>query len=332
MLSFFKLKEHITSITKTICAVAVMTSASPVSAQDKLASIAPVDRKMRAIDSISIIRLMESEEVSEFPASALYPEWNNVYTTHYGVAMPKEYKIDLREFCMPVDSRLVTSHYGYRRRFRRMHYGTDIKLFVGDTVRAAFSGKVRIVANQGARKGYGKYVVIRHANGLETVYGHLSKQLVKEDDTVKAGDPIALGGNTGRSTGPHLHFEARLLGQFIDPEKMFCFEKQDILADYYLFRSSGRGILLAAAEAEGGELEMSEEEANAIAKEEESREFQENKRAEMEKARAKIHKVKKGESLYIIAKRYGTTVDALCKKNGISKRTTLRPGQILKYS
>ena len=313
--------------------MAVMTSATPMQAQDKLASIAPVDIKMRAIDSVSIMRLMENEEMYELPASGLYPDWNNTYTTHYGVAMPKEYKIDLREFCMPVDSRLVTSHYGYRRSFRRMHFGTDIKLFVGDTIRAAFSGKVRIVASQGPRKGYGKYIIIRHANGLETVYGHLSKQLVKEDDIVKAGDVIALGGNTGRSTGPHLHFETRFLGQFIDPEKMFCFEKQDILADYYLFRSSGRGVLLAAAEAEGGEVEMNEEEVNAaVAKEEESHEFQEKKRAEIAQARTKIHKVRKGESLYTIAKRYKTTVDALCKKNGISKRTTLRPGQILKYN
>lgn len=323
----------IINIAKTFCMVMSMAAALPVLGQDKLASVAPVDRKMRAIDSVSIVRLMQKEEALGLPAASLYPDWNNEYTRHYGVEIPKEYKIDLRGFCMPTDNRLVTSHYGYRRSFRRMHYGTDIKVYVGDTIRAAFSGKIRVVANQGARKGYGKYIIIRHANGLETVYGHLSKQLVKEDDVVKAGDVIGLGGNTGRSTGPHLHFETRLLGQFIDPEKLFNFEQQDVLADFYLYRSSGRGVLLAnKVDADGGESEMSEEEADVLAKAEESRAFQEQKRAEMAQSRNKVHKVKKGESLYVIAKRCGTTIDRLCKLNGISKKSKLRPGQILRYS
>ena len=132
-------------------------------AQDKLASMAPVDKKMRAIDSLSIVRLLQHEESSQPPASALYPEWNNVYTTRYGVEMPDEYKIDLRGFHMPADSRLVTSHYGYRKTFHRNHYGTDIKVYVGDTIRAAFSGKIRVVDYEG--KGYGKYVIIRHSIG-----------------------------------------------------------------------------------------------------------------------------------------------------------------------
>ena len=196
---------------------------SMIFAQDRLASVAPIDHKMRAIDSISLVRISEQESMLdlEFPAAALYPSWNNDYTRAYAVTLPAEYKIDLRNFHMPCDSRMVTSHYGYRRSFRRQHYGTDIKVFVGDTIRAAFSGKVRVVADQGRRKGYGKYVVIRHPNGLETVYGHLSKHLVKPDQIVKAGEVIGLGGNTGRSTGSHLHFETRFLGQFINPEKLF---------------------------------------------------------------------------------------------------------------
>lgn len=320
-------------ILKAFCASVAVMTVLPSFAQDKIASVAPVDVKMRAIDSVAIVRLMQKEDLLSNPASALYPEWNNVYTRNYSVQLPKEYRIDLREFCMPTTNGLVTSHYGYRRKFRRMHYGTDIKVYVGDTIRAAFSGKIRIVADQGRRKGYGKYIIIRHPNGLETVYGHLSKHLVKEDDVVRAGDVIGLGGNTGRSTGPHLHFETRLLGQFIDPEKMFNFESRDILADYYLYRSSGRGVLLASAvDAEGGETDMSEEEAEALAKAEESQAFQEQKRAEMAVARSKVHKVKKGDSLYIIAKNNGTTVDKLCKLNGISKKTVLRPGQILKCS
>lgn len=305
-------------------------------AQDRLASIAPIDRKMQTIDSISLVRISRQESLADLqnPAAALYPSWDNVYTREYNVSLPSEYKIDLRNFHMPCDSRMVTSHYGYRRSFRRQHYGTDIKVFVGDTIRAAFSGKVRVVEDQGYRKGYGKYVVIRHANGLETVYGHMSKHLVKPDQIVKAGDVIGLGGNTGRSTGSHLHFETRFLGQFIDPEKLFDFEAQDVKGDYYLFCSNGRGTMLAATDKiEGGEEEMDEETARALmAKEAESEAFQQQKMKEMKENRTRIHKVKSGETLSSIARKCGTTIDRLCRMNNIKRTSILRPGQILRYS
>ena len=299
-------------------------------AQDQLASVAPIDKRMRAIDSVSIAKMLEKETLGD-PASSLYPEWNNKYTTNYGVEMPKEYKIDLRAFHFPCESRRVTSSYGYRRSFRRKHYGTDIKVYVGDTIRSAFSGKIRIVANQGRRKGYGKYVVIRHHNGLETVYGHLSKQLVVEDQEVKAGEPIGLGGNTGRSTGSHLHFETRFLGQFIDPEKLFDFTAQDVLADFYLFSSVGRSRLLTSEESKqlpdnkvlasvGGPTFEADKAAQ-------SKRFQEERR---ESLRAQVHKVRKGESLSVIARKRGTTVKRLCQLNNITTKTVLRVGQILK--
>ena len=129
--------------------IALVALSAGAQAQDQLASMAPIDRKMRAIDSVSIVRLMQQEEVYQMPASALYPSWNNEYIRNYGVALPKEYRIDLRGFHMPTDSRLVTSHFGYRPRFRRQHYGTDIKVYVGDTIRAAFDGKVRVVKYEG---------------------------------------------------------------------------------------------------------------------------------------------------------------------------------------
>ncbi len=256
----------------------------------------------------------------------------NKLVRYNDLEVPAEYKIDLRHFCMPTESRKVTSRYGYRRRFRRQHYGTDIKVYVGDTIRAAFSGKIRVVANEGLRKGYGLYVVMRHPNGLETVYGHLSKHLVKEDQIVKAGEPIGLGGNTGRSTGSHLHFETRFLGRFINPEKLFNFEAQDVLGDYFVYKSSGKGVLLAQHDVDGGESEMSEQEAAALAKAEESQGYQQKKIQQVANSRGRVHRVKKGDSLYIIAKKYGTTVEKLCKLNNISKRTTLRLGQIIKCS
>ncbi|MBO7067846.1 MAG: peptidoglycan DD-metalloendopeptidase family protein [Bacteroidaceae bacterium] len=315
-------------IKKFIFMMAIACVATSGIAQDKLASMAPVDKKMRTIDSLSIVHLLQHEEVAQAPASALYPEWNNVYTTHYGVEIPEEYKIDLRGFHMPADSRLVTSHFGYRKTFHRNHYGTDIKVYVGDTIRAAFSGKIRIVAYEG--KGYGRYVIIRHSNGLETLYGHMSKQLVKEDQMVKAGEPIGLGGNTGRSTGAHLHFETRFLGQFINPEKLFNFEMQDVKADYYVYRSNGSGSLMNAT----GVLAASETEDEVVEdKVEESRNFQQQRiAAQKAKPRTRIHKVQKGESLSSIAKKYKTSVSELCRLNGITQKSTLRVGQILKHS
>ena len=315
----------------------LLAQCSMVFAQDRLADIAPIDRKMRAIDSISLVRISEHEAVAadlQAPAASLYPTWNNDYTRSYDVTLPSEYRIDLRDFHMPCDSRMVTSHYGYRRSFRRQHYGTDIKVFVGDTIRAAFSGKVRVVEGQGYRKGYGKYVVIRHPNGLETVYGHLSRHLVKPNQIVKAGEVIGLGGNTGRSTGSHLHFETRFLGQFINPEKLFDFEAQDVKGDFYLFFSNGRGTLLAGNNIDGGEEEMDEETAKALmAKEAESEAFQQKKMQEMRaKSRTHVHRVKSGETLSSIARKCGTTIDKLCRMNNIKRTSILRPGQILKYS
>lgn len=316
---------------KNLLLIATMAlSSATIVAQDQLASLAPVDRHVRRIDSVSIARILDRENLQN-PAFSLYQSWDNKYTKDYGVELPDEYKIDLRNFHMPCDSRLVTSHYGYRRAFRRNHYGTDIKVYTGDTIRAAFNGRIRIVADQGRRTGYGKYIIIRHPNGLETVYGHLSKHLVTEDQVIKAGQPIGLGGNTGRSTGSHLHFEARFLGHFIDPEKLFDFQSQDILADYYMFRSSGRGFLIATSNNDGGEgAELSEQEiAQAEQKAAESEQFQKDRR---ETIRRSVHKVRSGESLYTIAKKYHTTVAQLSRLNNISTKSTLRIGQIIRYN
>lgn len=168
------------------------------------------------------------EQIKEREAilnNSIYAEfWNSDRVNPYGTAVtiPNHQDIDVSEYTTPCPGH-ITSNYGYRSRFGRMHYGIDLKLQVGDTVRAAFTGKVRLTKYE--RRGYGYYVVIRHDNGLETVYGHLSRFLVKPDQVVNAGDPIALGGNTGRSTGAHLHFETRFLGIPINPAAIIDFEK-----------------------------------------------------------------------------------------------------------
>lgn len=164
--------------------------------------------------------------------------WNSQSVNPYGntVKIPAIKDIDVSGYVSPLDKVRVSSPYGWRPRFGRMHRGVDMSLKVGDTIRAAFNGKVRLVKYEA--NGYGNYVVIRHDNGLETVYGHMSRQLVKPNQEVKAGDPIGLGGNTGRSTGPHLHFETRYMGLTINPANIIDLERKTIRAEIFTFNQS----------------------------------------------------------------------------------------------
>ena len=203
------------NILRYIALAAVAVASVRVCGQDLLAAQAPVDRQMAKIDSVVLNRLIRAENY-EYPAQDLYPEWSNEYAHKYtNVVMPDSLVIDLTGFCMPTESTKITDIFGYRPRRRRVHYGLDVKVQRGDTIRSAFDGKVRYVSYQ--RRGYGYYVVIRHPNGLETLYAHLHKKLVDVNQNVKAGDPIGLGGNTGRSSGSHLHFELRNGTVYLNP-------------------------------------------------------------------------------------------------------------------
>ena len=295
-------------------------SALPVMAQDLLARQAPIDRKMKAVDSVALHRLILNEQY-DTPAADLYEDWNNKYA-HRATELPDTFKINLRGFCMPTDNRVVTSNFGAR--WGRQHKGIDVKVYIGDTIRAAFSGKVRMVKYEAG--GYGKYVVIRHGNGLETIYGHMSKHLVAEDEIVEAGQPIGLGGNTGRSTGSHLHFETRLCGVALNPALMFDFKNQDVVGDYYMFyRDTYQKESIVANRLRGvngrGDIVSDEDMELAIAAPEAT--YTQN---------VKFHKVKSGETLSSIARKRHTTVNAICKLNRIGKNIRLMPGQILKYN
>jgi len=149
--------------------------------------------------------------------------------------IPSKFNIELGgKHAMPCPSySTINSKYGYRKTFGRMHKGIDLKAQIGDTIRSTFDGQVRLTKFD--RSGYGFYVVIRHYNFTETVYGHLSKFLVKPNQYVKAGTPIALSGNTGRSTGPHLHFEVRYMGYAINPEDIFNFKTGTLVSPTYMF-------------------------------------------------------------------------------------------------
>ena len=283
-----------------VVAVAVFALVSlNVSGQDLLARQAPIDKKLKAIDSVALIRQIK-KEMAAYPAFGLYPDWNNTRVHAFGnaVVVPDTFRIDMTGFAMPTTNTKITYKFGPRR--RRMHNGIDVKVYIGDTIRAAFSGKVRMVKYE--RRGYGKYVVIRHENGLETIYGHLSKQMVSEDQYVEAGEVIGLGGNTGRSTGSHLHFETRFLGQAINPALLFDFEKQDIVTDTYLFKKGNN------------RYRRSSSKAGVVAS----------------NGDAQYYKVRKGDSLSRISQKTGVSIDRLCKLNGITRRTTLRINQVLK--
>lgn len=192
----------------------------------------------------------------------------------------------------------VRSRYAFRR--RRPHRGTDIPLRVGDPVRAAFDGKVRVVKKTRQSGGYGNLVVIRHANGLETYYGHLSQHSVAENDLVRAGDVIGYGGSTGRSTGPHLHFETRFMGQAFDPERLIDFERGALREEQFMVKKHYFSIYSHYGQTDDESVEAS---------------------------KRKIHTIRGGDTLGGLAARYGTTVSAICKLNGFRQSKLLRIGE-----
>ncbi|MDR2919488.1 MAG: LysM peptidoglycan-binding domain-containing protein [Tannerella sp.] len=257
-----------------------------------------VMESLAEVEYLSEDDLFESEAL-RFPSDELYgSSWDTTWVNPFRnkeIEMPDTFNVDCRSFTIPIDGEVkVTSNYGPRR--RRMHRGIDLKVQVGDTIRSAFSGKVRIKGFE--RRGYGYYLVIRHTNGLETIYGHLSKFLVSENDIVKTGEPIALGGNTGRSTGSHLHFETRFLGQALNPNNLIDFENGVPHEDFYAVYKNN-----------------TQQRTNVYTSTSE---------------RIVYHRVKKGETLGQIALKYKTSVNELCRLNGLSRKSTLRIGQSIR--
>ncbi len=275
-----------------------------------------LDQATKYLESLFI-----DEDEPEFD---IYTEgWDSQMVNCYaGVDVPQTAPIDVSHYAMPHPG-YITSPYGYRRRFRRMHKGVDLKINVGDTIRAAFDGKVRLTKFE--RRGYGYYVVVRHTNDLETVYGHLSKFLVEPDQYVKAGDPIALGGNTGRSTGPHLHFETRYMGYAINPSAIFDFPNQTVYDDVYTFDKR------TYQNANRYDAKANAEYANAYRKEHPI--VYSNTKTSGTSTSSKTSKtytVRKGDSLSRIASKNGTTVKNLCRLNNLTTSSKLHPGQKLR--
>ena len=264
----------------------------------------------------------------------------------------------------PTTSR-PSSHFGPRR--RRFHYGLDLAQPTGEPIYAAFDGVVRISKRN---KSYGNLVIIHHANGLETYYAHMSKRHVSAGDHVKSGDVIGLCGNTGRSFGSHLHFEIRYMGNAINPENVIDVATHDLISNTLTLSSdSFRKVAKGGKGASGGKVSSSGwyrvrngDTLEKIARRngttvqrlcklngiKANSTLRVGQRLKVSGSAAKqggastvkasqgsakgggTYTVRKGDTLYSIAKRNGTTVQRLCKLNGISERSKLRVGQKLK--
>jgi murein DD-endopeptidase MepM/ murein hydrolase activator NlpD len=242
----------------------------------------------------------DSGEDGAIPADDLYAIWDNLKVNPYkipsdSILINDSVYLNLTGFRYPLAKHYrVTSEFGPRR--RRFHHGIDLKVYKGDSILNVMDGMVRIAKRVGS---YGNLVVVRHNNGLESFYGHLSKIHVKQDQTVKAGALLGLGGSTGRSTGTHLHFELRYLGQCLNPRDLVDFDSLCIKNDTVLLTQKNfdyRKSLRASAGASG-----------------------------------RVWTVRKGDSLSLIAKRTGTSVSRLCYLNGITARTLIKPGRKLLY-
>jgi murein DD-endopeptidase MepM/ murein hydrolase activator NlpD len=251
------------------------------------------------------------------PHNDKYNRWDTVVIDPYRedlIANPDTINLILADssdcFFYPPCVNYVTSGFGYRRWGRRLvkfHYGIDFSLKTGDPVYAAFDGVVRIAKWSSS---YGFMVVIRHYNGLETLYGHFSKLLVYPGQAVRSGDRIGLGGSTGWSTGSHLHLEIRYKGKPIDPTRIISFDRKQLLcdtlklgADYFSHLKTAKALY-----------------------QNKSRWGKYNKK----RNKAQYHKVRRNESIYMIAYRYHTTVARICKLNRISKRSKLKAGRVLR--
>ena len=213
----------------------------------------------------------------------------------------------------------VYSRFGYRR--GRRHQGTDVPLVTGTPVKSAFDGRVRYAHRT---SGYGNLVIIRHENGLETYYGHLSKINVEPGQWVRAGEVIGLGGSTGRSSGPHLHFETRYKGYAFDPEWIVDFENGVLRKNVFVLR---RSYLSASSRYIP---ESIDEEEDIYATDEKI--IEEEKRIEAEKAAMKWHTVKSGDTVSAIARKYGKTQSQIVKLNPGLKVDKISIGQKIRVN
>ncbi|TAF34246.1 MAG: LysM peptidoglycan-binding domain-containing protein [Cytophagales bacterium] len=248
-----------------------------------------------------------------------YSVWNTEYVNPYNIDINKfddTIAIKLydtaKALCWfpPLDKFSVTSEFSAR--WGRWHHGIDLDVEVGDPVYAAFDGIVRISQYEG---GFGKHIVLRHHNGLETVYAHLNKLYLKVGDIVTAGQQIGEAGNTGRSTGPHLHFEVRYQGYAFNPRKIFDFACSEITHDSIWIKPSYFSHLRS--------------DYRTTRYSSKSR-YNSKNYSSSSYRKTVYHTVRSGDTLWAISRRYKVSVNQLCRLNGISSKSILRLGKRLR--
>ncbi len=311
-------KHHIAEVQKG--------NVTPVHTQAIPKKVAPIDTLPTGSERVKLI--LYNDNTWRYERNRAMSKDNEIYSRYWDTVKIQPYRdeVTLSKFPSTMAIDLVDSlsgyHYPYKGtihpngkfgpRRRRAHRGVDLPLKTGDPIYATFNGRVRISTyNTG---GYGNLVVIRHDNGLETYYGHLSERYVVPNQWVEAGQIIGLGGSTGRSTGPHLHYETRFYGQTFDPERLIDFETGDLRRETMLLKRSYFDIYSNAEQ--DFEAEFAADDA-------------ERKAAE-QKAAMKYHTIRSGDTLGAIARKYGTTVTNICRLNGIKSTTTLRIGRTLR--
>ncbi len=268
-----------------------------------------------------------SDSVSQIPAYEMYCQWDttvihpyhfeaNVFKDTVNLILTGDYS---SAFVMP---RIGRTNSGFGARHRQPHFGVDIHLVTGDTVLSAFDGLVRIAK---LNSSYGNVVIIRHKNGLETIYAHLSKILVHTDQYVNAGELIGLGGNTGHSFGSHLHFEVRYKGEPLDPNELISFDEQRLVGDTVMITS--KSFEFYESFLGGKYYVMHKNSRNMITSgKKNSKQF-----VAGSKGKAGYYTVRKGDTIYSIARRYGKTPDQICKLNHMRASAVLHIGAVIRW-
>lgn len=236
---------------------------------------------------------------SEYPSHQIYQTWNtknlwNEIKTEVDSSFVFDLKSKKSNYTHPICSTtikkyggVVTSKQGWRDGKR--HNGIDVNCDQWDSVLCAFDGRVRFAKEF---SGYGKVVVVRHYNGLETLYAHLAKIKVKSGQILKSGDLIGLAGNTGNSEGSHLHFEVRFKNEVLNPENIIDFDKYSLKSDSLLLRKTGNGFVA---------LPIGQNQ----------------------------HKIEKGDYPMKIATRYGMDIATFTELNKITAKTKLKVGEVV---
>jgi murein DD-endopeptidase MepM/ murein hydrolase activator NlpD len=280
----------------------------------------PVDTLDTAHESIKVI--LYGDNTWQYYKTPEYQKTTGVFDEYWSSVGANPYAIELSDmpaqwsiWCVDSLDQYHCPYQGevyYRGKFGmrrgRRHQGVDLPLKKGDPIYATFTGKVRISKYWGA---YGNVVVIRHENGIETFYAHLSERLVEAEQWVNAGEVIGYGGSTGRSTGPHLHFETRYKGFAFDPQWLIDFKTGELRHRLFVLKKKYFNI-----------YSNYEQDFDDEAKNEE-----EDKKEDAEREAMRWYTIKSGDTLGAIAIRNNTTVKELCRLNGITTKTVLKIGR-----